>query len=214
MTSCTGSVRGGFGGFEKSQLVEFSLRRRRRLTFGAPRYQTSSLRRGAVRGGEQMEKSASKDCLSLSLCRITFNSKVLKSFVPELRSRKCFLWFGIPMLSIYELWTFYEHFTYSCMAMLHYYSSVWTWKRWQWRNTPHFHNFQHYWSLTIGLFWVISRTLIGGVLPLESNAIIVFCRPSRVGQMMVRDGAIPIFQSFVQFNLILVMANFNVFFRF
>ena len=26
--------------------------------------------------------------------------------------------FGIPMLSIYELWTFYVHFTYSCMAML------------------------------------------------------------------------------------------------
>ena len=26
------------------------------------------------------------------------NSKVIKSFVPELRSRKCFLCFGIPML--------------------------------------------------------------------------------------------------------------------
>ena len=50
-----------------------------------------------------------------------FNSKVIKSFVPELRSRKCFLCFGIPMLYIYiyiyELWTFYVHFTYSCMAM-------------------------------------------------------------------------------------------------
>ena len=45
------------------------------------------------------------------------NSKVIKSFVPELGSRKCFLCFGIPMLSIYELWTFYVHFTYSCMAM-------------------------------------------------------------------------------------------------
>ena len=41
-----------------------------------------------------------------------FNSKVIKSFVPELRSRKCFLCFGIPTLSIYELWTFYVHFTY------------------------------------------------------------------------------------------------------
>ena len=28
------------------------------------------------------------------------NSKVIKSFVPELRSRKCFLCFGIPMLSM------------------------------------------------------------------------------------------------------------------
>ena len=35
----------------------------------------------------------------------TFNSKVIKSFVPELRSRKCFLYFGIPMLSICALWT-------------------------------------------------------------------------------------------------------------
>ena len=42
-----------------------------------------------------------------------FNSKVIKSFVAELRSRKCFLCFGIPMLSIYELWTFYVYFTYS-----------------------------------------------------------------------------------------------------
>ena len=41
-----------------------------------------------------------------------FNSKVIKSFVPELRSRKCFSCFGIPMLSIYMLWTFYVHFTY------------------------------------------------------------------------------------------------------
>ena len=42
-----------------------------------------------------------------------FDSKVIKSFVPELRSRKCFSCFGIPMLSINELWTFYVHFTYS-----------------------------------------------------------------------------------------------------
>ena len=47
------------------------------------------------------------------------NSKVIKRFVPELRSRKCFLCFGIPMLSIYELWTFYVRFTYSWMGMLH-----------------------------------------------------------------------------------------------
>ena len=44
-----------------------------------------------------------------------FNSKVIKSFVPELRSRKCFLCFRIPMLSICALWTFYVHFTYSYM---------------------------------------------------------------------------------------------------
>ena len=35
----------------------------------------------------------------------SLNSKVIKSFVPEQRSRKCFLCFGIPMLSICALWT-------------------------------------------------------------------------------------------------------------
>ena len=32
------------------------------------------------------------------------NSKVIKSFVPELRSRKCFSSFGIPMFYVYMLW--------------------------------------------------------------------------------------------------------------
>ena len=32
-----------------------------------------------------------------------FNSKVIKSFVPELRSRKCFSCFGIPMFNVYML---------------------------------------------------------------------------------------------------------------
>ena len=53
-----------------------------------------------------------------------FNSKVIKSFVPELRSRKCFSCFRIPMLSIWVLWTFYVHFTYLCMAMLQ--TKVWS----------------------------------------------------------------------------------------
>ena len=47
------------------------------------------------------------------------NSKVIKSFVPELRSRKCFLCFGIPMFYVYMLWTFYVHFTDSCMGIIH-----------------------------------------------------------------------------------------------
>ena len=32
-----------------------------------------------------------------------FNSKVIKSFIPELRSRKCFSCFGIPMFYVYML---------------------------------------------------------------------------------------------------------------
>ena len=55
MMSCTGSVRGGFWGFEKCQSVELSSSvRRRRLTFGARR----SLTAGVARGLGQMEKSS------------------------------------------------------------------------------------------------------------------------------------------------------------
>ena len=46
-----------------------------------------------------------------------FNWKVIKSFVPQLRSRQRFLCFGIPMFYVYMLWTFYVRFTYSCMNM-------------------------------------------------------------------------------------------------
>ena len=41
-----------------------------------------------------------------------FNSKVIKSFVPELRSRKCFSCFGIHLFYVYMLWTLYVCFTY------------------------------------------------------------------------------------------------------
>ena len=40
-----------------------------------------------------------------------FNSKVIKSFVPELRIRKCFSCFGIPMFYVYMLWTVYVRYT-------------------------------------------------------------------------------------------------------
>ena len=49
------------------------------------------------------------------------NSKVIKSFVPELRSRKSFSCFGILMFYVYLLWTFCVRFPYSCMGMLHSY---------------------------------------------------------------------------------------------
>ena len=42
------------------------------------------------------------------------------------------------------------------------YFSEWTWEWWQWRGTPHSSKLQHYWNLTIRLFSVISRILVGG----------------------------------------------------
>ena len=38
----------------------------------------------------------------------------------------------------------------------------WIWERWQWRGTPHSPKLQDYWNLTIRLFSVISRALVGG----------------------------------------------------
>ena len=86
MTSCTGSVHGGFLGFEKkrvsgvlaseedgwlSELAE-ALRRVPHMVWG----RWKSQHRKIVPLSPYVEKP--------------FNSKVIKSFVPELRSRKCF----------------------------------------------------------------------------------------------------------------------------
>ena len=69
--------------------------------------------------GVDGKASIERLCLSLYVEK-PFNSKVIKSFIPELRSRKCFSCFGIPMFYLYMLWTFYVRFTYpySSMAML------------------------------------------------------------------------------------------------
>ena len=37
----------------------------------------------------------------------------------------------------------------------------WIWERWQWRGTPYSPKLQHCWNLTIRLFSVISRKLVG-----------------------------------------------------
>ena len=114
MTSCTGSVRGGFWEiWEKS--VGF-LRPRKTVDFRSPPGPCGGCR--TLFQGRW--KSQHRKIVSRSpYVEKPLNSKVIKSFVPELRSRKCFSCFRIPMLSIYELWTFYVHFTYSWMALLH-----------------------------------------------------------------------------------------------
>ena len=52
-------------------------------------------------------------CISLPYVE-TFNSKVIKGFVPELRI-SCF-W--IPMFYVYMLWTFYVRFAYPYLAVV------------------------------------------------------------------------------------------------
>ena len=58
----------------------------------------------------------------------------------------------------------------------------WTREQCQWRGTPHFPKLKYYWSLTIWLFSVISRTLVVEMaLPLYRDAVRVFFSPSRLG---------------------------------
>ena len=53
-------------------------------------------------GGADGKASIERLCLS-PYVEEPLSSKVIKSFVPELRSRKCFLCFGIPMFYVYML---------------------------------------------------------------------------------------------------------------
>ena len=53
-------------------------------------------------------KSQHRKIVPLSLFR-NVNSKVIKVFVPELRSRKCFSCFGIPMFYVYSMYISHIH---------------------------------------------------------------------------------------------------------
>ena len=58
----------------------------------------------------------------------------------------------------------------------------WTWEWWQWRGTLHSPKLQHCLNLTIRLFSVISRPLVGGVFPLSREEVSVFYCSSRLGK--------------------------------
>ena len=64
----------------------------------------------------------------------TFNSKVIKGFVPELRSRYLFSCFGIPMFYVYMLWTFYARFSYSWIRIWLWYRKLFVWWPQRWEN--------------------------------------------------------------------------------
>ena len=100
-----------WGIWKKSQLVELdSWVRAGESSFASDEEGWLSLAHrglaaGVARDLGQMEKSAKKDCVFSPYVEKPFNSKVIKSFVPELRSRKCFSCFRIPILFICTLWT-------------------------------------------------------------------------------------------------------------
>ena len=92
------------GDLRKVCELSFCLRRRR-LTFGAHRGLAAGAARGVcvcVRETGGRWKSQHRKIVFISpYVEKPLNSKVIKSFVPELRSRKCFLCLRILMLSIY-----------------------------------------------------------------------------------------------------------------
>ena len=102
---------GGFWGYWKSQLVRVELS----PASGEDSW-LSLARGGALRAPHDMGgwcKSQNRKNVYLSpYVEEPLNSKVIKSFVPELRSRKCFSCFEIPMFYVYILWTLYVRFTY------------------------------------------------------------------------------------------------------
>ena len=109
MTSRTGSARRILGDFEKVSGVESCLGRRR-STFACSRRPWA----GVARDGVGRWKSQNRKMVPLSpYVEKPLNSKVIKSFVPELRSRKCFrVSRFLCSIYVYMLWTSHVHFAY------------------------------------------------------------------------------------------------------
>ena len=106
VTSRTGSARRIWGILKKS--VTWVLPREKTVDFHL-------LAEALLRAPHEMEgrwKSQNRKNVYLSsYVEEPLNSKVIKSLVSELRSRKCFSCFEIPMFDVYMLWIFYVRFT-------------------------------------------------------------------------------------------------------
>ena len=113
-------ARGGFWDFEKSQLGEFG---RGRLAFACSRRPWVDV---APDGGGRW-KSQNRKIVSLSpYVEEPLNSKVIKSFVPEQRSR--YVYFEFRDSYVLSWWTFDVRFTHShimAMVQLAVYKHVW-----------------------------------------------------------------------------------------
>ena len=123
--SRTGSTWRIFGILEKSVSWVETRHQMRRVDFRGSQRPDEFARYGRSTRWVGRWKSQNRKNVFLSLyVKEPLNSKVIKSFVPELRSRKCFSCFGIPMFYVYMLWTFYVCFTHICiMGMVHIFQS-------------------------------------------------------------------------------------------
>ena len=106
-----------FGDFEKVSLLSWVLPREKMVDF---RLLAVALRRVSTCWRGRWNSQNRKNVYLSPYVEEPLNSKVIKSFVPELRSCKCFSCFEIAMFYVYMLWTFHVHFTRShSMAMVH-----------------------------------------------------------------------------------------------
>ena len=117
MTSCTGKMRGGFWGIWKKSVSWVLRSGEEGSTFASSQWPCGGCHTFFL-GGADGKTSIERLCLSPYVEK-PLNSKVIKSFVPELRSRICFSCFGIPMFYVYMLWTLYVCFIYSYMVIVH-----------------------------------------------------------------------------------------------
>ena len=102
-----------FGRFEKRSWV---LPREKTVDF---RLLAEALGRCHTSWGGRWKSQNRKNVYLSPYVKEPLNSKVIKSFVPELRS-KCFSCFEIPMFYVYMLWTVYVRFTKPYLAMVHF----------------------------------------------------------------------------------------------
>ena len=99
------------GNLKKVSRVE-TRHQTRRVDF---RLLAEALGRCRTRWGDRW-KSQNRKIVPLSpYVEKPLNSKVIKSFLPELRSRKCFSCFEIRMFYIIYIWTLYILFTHNCI---------------------------------------------------------------------------------------------------
>ena len=103
--------------FEKSHLVE-SCRPKKKVDF---RLFAEALRQVSYVVWADGNVVIERLCLSRPYVEKPFNWMVIKCFVPELRSRKCFSCFGIPMWSYMS----YEHSMN--ISRIHILAVSWTW---------------------------------------------------------------------------------------
>ena len=120
MTSSTEAHAEDFGRFEKVSELR-TRHRKRRVDFRGLQRPDKFARNGRrMRWGADGKVIIERLCISLPYVEKPLNSKVIKSFIPELRSRKCFLCFGIPMFYVYMLRTFYVRFTHIWISWVWY----------------------------------------------------------------------------------------------